>query len=275
MQMSSLSHVPNGGKFHTRLLADGGLLLLIAIWWNVSRGVPSYVLPSPMEVSKDLVRFIYDPALLGNFLATLTRVFGAVAISTALGTVLAIMTRWWPWSSRIVEDRIVPFINAIPSIGWAIVGVIWFDVSNLAVMFVQVAILLPFYVVNVLAGLKSLDNDDVVEMGRSFTKSRVRLYWKITLPLLAPLIFASARMALGMAWKLSLVSELFGASSGLGVVMLNAQETGDASLVMATCCVIVVAYVLSDRMVMGPLATRLGVNPVLVTRGGTKAKKIS
>jgi len=271
MQLSSVGGAPKR-QVRTRFLADGGLVMLVAVWWGVSRGVPSYVLPSPIVVVNDIFKFTFDPALGGNFLATLVRVFGAVALSTVIGTVLAIMTRWWPWTSKIVESRIVPFINAIPSIGWAIIGVIWFDVSNIAVMFVQVAILLPFYVVNVLAGLEGLDNDEITEMGRSFTKSKVLVFWKITLPLLMPLIFASTRMALGMAWKLSLISELFGASAGLGVVMLNAQETGDASLVMATCCVIVVAYVLSDRLLMEPLVARSGL--VRQSKGSNVAPEI-
>jgi len=243
-------------KVHTpksaRLIADGFLVAVLVIWWYAAKGLPAYVLPGPVDVMSDLLRFGYDHEMLWHLGSTGARVLGAVLISTFLGTAFAVLPLWWPWASEIVEHRIQPFVNAIPSIGWAIIGVIWFDVSNFAVMFVQVAILVPFCLVNVTVGIRQLDLE-IIEMGRSFTRSNRIIFFKLVLPLLMPFIASSLRMALGMAWKLSLVSELFGASSGLGFVMLNAQESSNVALVIATCCIVVIAYVASDRLIMTPI----------------------
>ena len=96
-------------------------------------------------------------------------------------------------------------------------------------MFVQVAILTPFCLVNLAEGLRELDQE-ILEMGRSFTRNRIRIFIKITIPMLLPYVIAAIRIAYGVCWKIALVSELFGAESGIGVIMLRAQTTANASV---------------------------------------------
>ena len=50
------------------------------------------------------------------------------------------------------------------------------------------------------------------------------------------------------------MSELFGAESGIGVVMLKAQTTANASMVFASCFAIVVIFMLGEKLIINPLA---------------------
>ncbi len=44
-------------------------------------------------------------------------------------------------------------LNSFPSIGWAILAAIWFDPGDFGVIFVEVAILILFCLINIAEGL--------------------------------------------------------------------------------------------------------------------------
>jgi NitT/TauT family transport system permease protein/sulfonate transport system permease protein len=98
------------------------------------------------------------------------------------------------------------------------------------------------------------------ELGRSLTRARMRRFFRLTLPLTAPFLIAGLRVAHGIAWKIALVSELFGATSGLGTVLMRAQSNSDAATVFACCLVIVVLSAALDAALLRPLARRFSRN---------------
>lgn len=228
-------------------------------WWVLSLGLPDYIIPGPWLVAQGVFELFFDPDKSEHTLVSTLRVLGAVVIATMLGSVLALLPRWFGFTDLIVHQRIQPFLNSFPSVGWAILAIIWFGNSTPSVMFVQIAILTPFCLVNVAAGLKELDRE-LVEMGLSFTRRRARVFFRLVVPLLAPYVMSAVRIAYGVGWKIALVSELFGADRGLGYLMLEAQILSDATTVFATCFAIVLIFILGERLIINPL-TRLAGHP--------------
>ena len=242
-----------------RLLGEGLVVVAILGWWLLSLGLPDYIIPGPLDVAHGVYLLFFDPVKAEHTLTSTLRVLGSVFISTAMGTLLALLPRWLPVTDLIVSARVQPFLNSFPSVGWAILAVIWFGNSTPSVMFVQVAILTPFCLVNVAEGLKELDRE-LIEMGMSFTRTRRRVFFKLVVPMLAPYVMAAVRIAYGVGWKIALVSELFGADKGLGYLMLEAQILSDAVTVFATCFAIVLIFILGERLIINPL-TRLAGQP--------------
>src|SRR5437588_80966 len=142
-----------------------------------------------------------------------------------------------------------------PSLAWAILAAIWFDPGDFGVIFVEVAILIPFCLINVAEGLRNIDRE-LIEMGRSFTRQRTRMLWHVTLPLLVPYGLSAIRIAYGIAWKIALVAELLGAPSGIGYLMLRAQIAADSTTFLATCFAVVLMFVAGERLVIVPLERR-------------------
>ena len=239
-----------------RLLADGLVGAGLLAWWLTSLGLPAFVLPSPWVVGTTLARLFLDPAFLGHTLASAARVVLSVVLATAIGLALALLAERVPALADAVHRRLLPVLNSFPSVGWAILAVIWFQVSTLSVVFVQVMILIPFCLINMAQGLRELARE-LLEMARSFGRGRVRLLVRVVIPLLMPYTLAAVRIAYGIGWKIALVSELFGADSGLGYLMLRAQTVSDAAMVFATCFAIVLIFSLGERLVIDPLARRV------------------
>jgi NitT/TauT family transport system permease protein len=234
-------------------IADGVVLLAVLGWWLTARGVPDFVLPSPVQVLATLARFAVEPALLLHLAVSFLRVIAAVAVAMTLAIALALAARRAPIAGTVIEQRLLLILNSFPSVGWAILGVVWFQVSNATVIFIETMIVLPFCLINALEGFRQVDTD-LEEMGRSLSRSRVRLFTRVTLPLVMPFLVAGLRIAFGICWKIALVAELFGSQSGLGYLLLRAQSTSDAAMVFACCFVIVLVVFAVDRLVFVPLA---------------------
>ena len=79
-------------------------------------------------------------------------------------------------------------------------------------------ILIPFATINIRTGLNELDAD-MIEMGRSLSRSRALRFIKLLVPMLLPYVFATLRTSFGVSWKVVLTAELFGGNAGVGYLL--------------------------------------------------------
>jgi NitT/TauT family transport system permease protein len=236
-----------------RLVADGAVLGLLLVWAAVgARAGTGAIVPDPSLVLPLAGQLLVEPSLAHHTYASLARVLVAVAIALVAGTALMLAARFLRLTRILVAHRLLPLLNAFPTVGWALLAVLWFGVNDVAVVFVVVAILLPFTMTNVWSGLITLD-EDVYEMARSFTRDRVRRLRLVVLPALLPDLVASLRVSYGVGWKVGIVAEIFGVTTGLGYLMNYARTVFDTALLYASILVIVVLVFVVDRLVFARL----------------------
>ena len=238
-----------------RVIGEGLVVLALLAWWMLARGLPEFILPGPVGVARRLIELFMMPEFLWHAFTSAWRVLVSIAAALLIGGGLAFLSRSVPWLEAVVDERIKPVLNSFPSIGWAILAAIWFEPGDFGVIFVEVAILIPFCLINIAEGLRNIDRE-LMEMGQSFTRRRLRILWRLTLPLLVPYGLSATRIAYGIAWKIALVAELLGAPSGLGYLMLRAQTAADSTTFLATCFAIVLMFVAGERLVIVPLERR-------------------
>jgi NitT/TauT family transport system permease protein len=239
-----------------RLTAHLFTLLFLAAWQAASLIAPSYLLPGPVPTAQRLWQFVTSARDLGHLGASLYHVTAAIAISFVVGSLLALIPYYMPVFRFAIERRIGPFLNAFSAIGWTLLSIMWFGVSPLTVIFAISAVLVPFALVNMAAGLANLDSE-IMEMAGSFTHRRWRMFMLVIVPSLYPFIFATLRIMFGVAWKVTLTAELFGGNSGLGyMINLSRQEFDTATIFAAI--IIIIAFVHStDQYVLGPLQAKV------------------
>jgi NitT/TauT family transport system permease protein/sulfonate transport system permease protein len=236
-----------------RLIADGLPVLILILWYYESFHQPEFILPSPVKVAVRTTELLgLDRLLASNTWDSIQRVLTSVVIALLLGAFLVIVAKYVPIFQGFVVGRVMTFFNAAPALGWAIVGVYWFHVSDLGVIFVEVAILLPFSMINLWEGLKNLD-EEVVEMASSFSRNRIKTLFAVVLPMLLPYLFAAVRVSYGTAWKVALFAELFGAPSGLGYLLNIARESFDSVTVFACFLTLIILVYAVQYLVFNPL----------------------
>lgn len=236
-----------------RVVADGAVMALLLGWLVASRsGLPDSIAPDPGKVLPLALRLFVEPDLAKHTYSSLARVLLSSLLAVAIGTALMIAARFVYLSRVLIAHRLVPFLNAFPTIGWAILTVVWFGLSDLAVLVVMVLILMPFTMVNVWSGLLRLD-EDLYEMTKSFTRDRWRRLGLLVLPALLPEIVSSLRISYGVGWKVGLFTEIFGVTTGLGYLMSYARTVFDTALVYAAIVAIIALVFALDWLVFARL----------------------
>jgi NitT/TauT family transport system permease protein len=240
------------GPLARKLAAHLFTLLFLAVWEAASLVAPSYLLPGPVPVVQRLWVFVTSPRDLGHLGASLFHVGAAIMISFIIGSLLALLPYYVPVLRFAIERRIGPFLNAFSAIGWTLLSIMWFGVTPLTVIFAIGAVLVPFALVNMSAGLADLDAE-IIEMARSFTHRRSRMFALVIVPSLYPFVFATLRIMFGVAWKVTLTAELFGGNSGLGYMINLSRQEFDTSTIFAA-VILIIAFVHGmDRYALAPL----------------------
>jgi NitT/TauT family transport system permease protein len=255
MAQTDIALVPSwrpNGKMVRKLAAHLSTFLFLAVWEAASFVAPPYLLPGPVQVAGRLWVFATSMRDLGHLGASLYHVAAAIVISFVIGSLLALIPYYTPVLRFAIERRIGPFLNSFSAIGWTLLSIMWFGVTPLTVIFAISAVLVPFALVNMAAGLANLD-PEIIEMAGSFTRRRWRMFALVIVPSLYPFIFATLRIMFGVAWKVTLTAELFGGNSGLGYMINLARQEFDTATIFAA-IILIIGFVHSmDQYVLAPL----------------------
>jgi NitT/TauT family transport system permease protein len=211
-------------------------LLLLAIWWLVSFAVPPYVLPRPDRVFARIVQLSRTGDLPLNLVTTLGRVLAGFALAVVIG----------------LPGGILLGSSAI----WAIFAIIWFGLSPMTPIFVVLMTAFPLIVTNVWQGTQAV-NAEYVELAQALRFSRWKTLLKIYLPSILPYFFSGARLAFGFGWRVSLVAETLGASSGVGYRLRQASDLIQTDQVFAWTIAQIVMMLIIEIGLLQPLESHL------------------
>ena len=195
---------------------------IIGIWWLISLTLPHYILPGPPRVWASLTLISGNGDLWANLGITLGRVTAGFVFATLVGLPLGIL---FGANRRLGDffEPIIPVMNTVSSAIWAIFAIIWFGLSPMTPIFVVLMTAFPLIVTNVWQGTQAV-NADFVELAQALRFSRWKTLVKIYLPSILPYFFSGARLAFGFGWRVSLVAETLGASSGVGYRLRQASD---------------------------------------------------
>jgi NitT/TauT family transport system permease protein len=197
-------------------------VLIIGVWWLFSLALPPYVMPSPPRVWARIVTLTQSGDLPYNLLTTLARVLAGFALAVVIGVPGGILLGSQRALGNFFEP-VLPVLNTVSSAIWAIFAIIWFGISPMTPIFVVLMTAFPLIVTNVWQGTQAV-NADFVELAQALRFSRRKTLTKIYLPSILPYFFSGARLAFGFGWRVSLVAETLGASSGVGYRMRQASD---------------------------------------------------
>jgi NitT/TauT family transport system permease protein len=230
-------------------LALAGLLL--AVWWILSLTTQPYVLPRPDRVWERIVQLSRTGDLPFNLLITLARVCAGFAIAVVIGVPCGIVLG----SNRalgVFFEPVLPVLNTVSSAIWAIFAIIWFGLSAMTPIFVVLMTAFPLIVTNVWQGTQDV-NADYVELARALRLSRLKTLIKIYLPSVLPFFFSGARLAFSFGWRVSLVAETLGSSSGVGYRLKQASDLIQMDQVFAWTIVQVAMMLVIELGMLQPL----------------------
>jgi ABC-type nitrate/sulfonate/bicarbonate transport system permease component len=234
----------------------GFTVAAIALWWIYAQFVPAYLLPGPLSVAGRMAAFVTSAQLSLQLAISLGHVAAAMALSFLAGAALAFAAHYVFALRKLIDARITPFLNAFSGIGWLFLAILWFGIDSTTVIFAVTMILIPFATINLRTGLIELDAE-LMELGRSLTRSRLARFARLMVPMLVPYGFAALRTSFGVAWKVTLTAELFGGNAGVGYLLNVARQEFETETIFAIILFILTFVACVETLFFRPLQRRL------------------
>ena len=229
--------------------------VMIGIWWLSSLSVPHYILPGPARVWDALRLIEANGDLWNNLGITLWRVAVGFVFAALVGLPFGIVLGANRRAGEFFEP-VIPVLNTVSSAIWAIFAIIWFGISDATTIFVVFMTAMPLIITNVWQGTRAV-NPDFIELAQVLRMPRWKVMTKIYLPTILPYFFSGSRLAFGFSWRVSLVAETIGASSGVGYRLRQAADLIRTDQVFAWTLTMVVMMATIEMGIMKPLENYL------------------
>jgi NitT/TauT family transport system permease protein len=206
-------------KWAPRLLS---YVVFLSAWQLASgRLVPSHVLPSPTMMVQEMWAIIQSGLFWFHFSATLRKIAIGFTLAFILGGAIGILMAR-RWADAFFRDWVVGILNT-PGLIFALLAAMIFGFNPIGPIAAIVVTSFPFVTVNIAEGVRAIPRD-LIDMGKAFHVSERRRTRQILIPFLAPYTFAAIRYGFSIAWKIATLTEVFGASSGIGFMLRREQQ---------------------------------------------------
>jgi ABC-type nitrate/sulfonate/bicarbonate transport system permease component len=199
------------------------ITLIVLIWQGVSmaRLVPSYMLPSPVDV---ILAFIRDFRLLAGHLGyTLFEAAAGLLLSIMGAFILAVTMDAVPFLKASVNPVLL-LTQTMPTIAIAPLLVLWMGYG--AAPKIALVFLTCFFPLTValLGGLAQADKD-AIKLLESMGAQKAQIYRYIKLPQAIPAFFSGLRISASYSIVGAVISEWLGGKAGLGVYMTRVRKS--------------------------------------------------
>jgi len=233
------------------LLLPVGLALgwEIVVWLGISDG---RLVPPPSRIYEEFAELARSGELLRHLIATLMRVAAGFGLGTLAGTLLGAIAGYSGLVRRLVDPSLQG-LRAVPSIAWIPLFILWlgiFETSKVAL--IAVGVFFPIYL-GVMDAILSVDRK-IVEVGRVFRLSGAGMVRRILLPAVLPTYVVSLRSGLGLGWMFVIAAEFMGASEGLGYLLIDGQQLGKPTEIVAAILAFAVLGKATDAILAAVMA---------------------
>lgn len=192
-------------------------LAVLAKWWVYLRPMEAF---DPGQMSR--LRWAFSGELPQDAYASLYRVAAGFLLGTGLALPLGLVMGY----SRLVHglfDPLIQVLRPIPPIAYIPLAILWFGLGNPpAIFLISIGAFFPV-LMNTVAGVQNVDSI-YLRVGRNLGASKLTQFTRIILPAATPYIFTGARIAMGTAFIVVIVSEMIAVNNGLGYRILEARE---------------------------------------------------
>ena len=239
-----------------RLAWMAGSLLVLALFWQIIAVIAqNKYLPTPMAVFDVLGREAANGDLWKHTSATLARVAVAFVVSMFIGTAIGLVLGRYRTADKFFDAWLILFLN-LPALVTITLCYIWFGLTDAAAITAVALNKIPNVAVNMREGARSLSKD-LDEMAQVYKFGWWKTLRHVTLPQLAPFFAAAARSGLALVWKIVLVVEAFGRSSGVGYRLSIAFQEFDVSTILAYALAFILVVQIIEFAVLQPLQSRV------------------
>jgi NitT/TauT family transport system permease protein len=227
----------------------------VLFWWLLALAkADPRILPAPPEVLAVMWGEAQSGRLWQHMSATLLRVGIAFGLAMLFGSVLGIVLGRMPRLNRWLDPWVTIFLN-LPALVVIVLCYLWIGLNEVAAIAAVTINKTAMVLVTMREGARTL-RPDLAEMAVVFRLSPVTRLRHVVLPQVAPFFATSARLGLSIIWKIVLVVEFLGRSSGVGFQIHMRFQMFEIPAVLAYALGFVGVMLVVDALVIQPLERR-------------------
>ena len=230
-----------------------GLLLLV---WMAAAALTAdaSILPQPWALVEPFVRATRSGDLPYHLAMTLVRVAMAFVPAMAIGIAIGFVMGRYPAVDRWLDPWLVVFLN-LPALVLIVLCYLWIGLNETAAIIAVVLNKIPNVATLIREGARALD-PDLDAMARVYRMPPMAHLRHVLLPQLAPYIAGAARSGIAVIWKIVLVVEFLGRSSGIGFQIHFYFQLFDVAMVLVYSLTFIVVMLIVEAWILQPVERR-------------------
>jgi NitT/TauT family transport system permease protein len=241
--------------FYAALIGIWQLLYDAQIW-------SPYLFPSPSEVWDALRTNVESGLIFDSLEQTMRRLAVGFALAFIIGTLIGVACGTMRWVDETAGGLVLG-MQSLPSITWLPLAVLWFGLTERAIIFVVLMGSVFAIAISARDGVRNippLQRRSAQVLGAS----RWQTVRYVTLPGMLPSMAQGLKLGWSFSWRSLMAGELLFVSGGLGYLLQIGRDLNDMPLVLAVMGVIVAVGIAFDRIIFAPMEswvrTRWGLN---------------
>ena len=200
-------------------------------------------------------RMISDGRLGNAAVRSMLRLMQGYFISVSIGVPLGIGIARSSFL-RMTLKPLVMGLQALPSICWLPLAILWFGLSDAAILFVVVMGSLLAISISTEDGVNSIQPQLILAAGTLGIRG-LRFYGGVLVPAALPGIVTGLKLGWSFAWRALMAGELLFVSGGLGQLLTAGRELLDVAQVVAVMIAIIVLGTAMDRLLFQTVEMRV------------------
>lgn len=232
-------------------------LCLLGIWQVLFslRLWPPYLFPSPAAVVDALKLGLEDGSIITAVGISMKRILLGYGLSVVIGLLLGLLIASSEFLGNTLGSVVLSF-QSLPSICWLPLAVLWFGLSEMAILFVVLMGSLLAVTINVESGVRNVPRIYLLS-GRNLGAHGWRLFCYVLLPASLPYLVSGLKQGWAFAWRSLISGEMIFVSLGLGHLLMMGRDLNDISQVLAVMSLIMFLGYLVDRVIFTNIERRM------------------
>jgi sulfonate transport system permease protein len=235
----------------TRNLQRLGLALILPIGllilWQLVVNAGVYgrgQLPAPIDVWRAAEQLWNSGALVNHIQISVERVLRGFGIGSLIAVSIGLVVGLSPIAGYLIDPTVQAF-RAIPSLAWVPLFVLWMGIGEQPkTTLIAVGAFFPVYA-NLVSGIRQIDRK-LIEAADAYGYRRIAMAWEVILPASLPSLMTGLRLGLAQAWLFLVAAELIGASTGLGFLLVDGQNSGRADVIVLSIILLAILGKVTD-----------------------------
>lgn len=226
-----------------------GLLLLWQLLYMAACDwfgwIKPYAVPNPAGVVRCFLLLLENGTLLSAVCGSLFRVLTGFLLAALTGILLGVCITHSDYLARNLKPLILG-IQTLPSICWVPFAILWFGLTEQAILFVVVmgsAFGIALSIESCVRNVPPI----YIKAARTMGVDSIQLYRRVIFPAALPNFLSGLKQGWSFAWRALMSGEVMSSSMGLGYTLMIGRDLADINQVMTVILVIILIGIVIDK----------------------------